>query len=174
MFVCVMCVLHFDAAVRVCCRNIVCIMDNKIQCVDPPHAAAMSIEYTIDIQLTELGFPDLGETPETAGGEAHDRPATAKKKLPASHASSTLSNACKRKTQTANQKAVKANDVDQKAAATEPQSSVSSLKTLTGDNENDNDDSEDSDVSMVGDEEEDEYEEEAIDEGEFDGMAYLT
>lgn len=132
----------------------------------------MSIEYTIDIQLTELGFPDLAETPETTGGQAHSRPAPTEKKLPASRASSTLSNARKRKAQTANQEAVEAND--QMTAATEPQSSASSLKTVTGDNENDNDDSEDSDVSVVGDEEEDDYEAEAIDEGEFDGMAYLT
>lgn len=134
----------------------------------------MSIEYTIDIQLTELGFPDLVETPETGGGQAHSSPAAVKKKLPASRASSTLSNARKRKMQTANQNPVEANDVDQKTATTEPQSSVSSLKTVTRDNEDDNDDSEDSDVSMVGDEEEDDYEEEAIDEEEFDGMAFLT
>lgn len=146
----------------------------KSNVLTPPHAAEMSIEYTIDIQLTELGFPDLVETPETAGGQAHSRPATAKKKLPASRAPGTLSNARKRKTQTANQEAVEANDVDQKTAATEPHSSASTLKTVTGDNEDDNDDSEDSDVSMVGDEEEDDYEEEAIDEGEFDGTAYLT
>lgn len=131
----------------------------------------MSIEYTIDIQLTELGFPDLAETPQTTGGQAHSRRATPQKKLPASRASSALSPARKRKTQTANQKAVEANDIDQKTAATEPHSSVSSLKTVKGD---DKDDSEDSDVSLVGDEEEDDYEAEELDEGEFDGMAYLS
>lgn len=146
----------------------------KIYRDDPPHAAVMSIEYTIDIQLTELGFPDLVETPETTGGQAHSSPACAQKKLPASRASSALSPARKRKTQTANQKAVEANDVDRKTAATEPESSVLSLKKIEGDDEDDKDDSEDSDVSLVGDEEEDDYEAGEIGEGEFDGMAYLT
>lgn len=135
----------------------------------------MSIEYTIDIQLTELGFPDLVETPETAGGQAEGRPTTAKKKLPASRTSSTLSNARKRNTSTADQRAVEAKDVEQQTANTEPQGSVSSVKTVTGgDDEEEEDDSEDSDVSMVGDEEEDDYEEEVVGEEEFDGMAYLA
>lgn len=134
----------------------------------------MSIEYTIDIQLTELGFPDLVETPETAGGPAEGRPTTAKKKLPASRTSSTLSNARKRNTSTASQRAVEAKDVEQQTANTEPQSSVSSVKTVTGGDDAEDDDSEDSDVSVVGDEEEDDYEEEVVGEEEFDGMAYLT
>lgn len=135
----------------------------------------MSIEYTIDIQLTELGFPDLVETPGTAGGPAEGRPTTRNKKLPAGRTSGTLSHARRRNTSTANQSAVEAKDVEQQTANAEPQSSVSSVKTVTGrDDEEEEEGSEDSDVSMVGDEEEDDYEEEVVDEEEFDGMALLT
>lgn len=127
----------------------------------------MSIEYTIDIQLTELGFPDLGETPETTGGQTDSSSGTELKKSPGSCTSAALSPARKRKTPTANQK-----DVDQKTAEAEPESSASSLKAVDVDDEDDKEDSEDSDVSLVGDEEEDDYEAEEIGEGEFDGMAH--
>lgn len=133
----------------------------------------MSIEYTIDIQLTELGFPDLAETRETTSGEAEGLPPTAEKTLPDSCPSSVLSSSRKRNTATANQRAVKAKDIDKQTANAEPQSSVTSTKTVSGGKEDE--DSEDSDVSMVGDEEEDEYEEEAVDEEELDGMVfYIT
>lgn len=38
-----------------------------------PHTAVMSIEYTIDIQLTELGFPDILQPQETPVREAARR-----------------------------------------------------------------------------------------------------
>lgn len=38
-----------------------------------PHTAIMSIEYTIDIQLTELGFPDILQSQETPVREAARR-----------------------------------------------------------------------------------------------------
>lgn len=38
-----------------------------------PHTAVMSIEYTIDIQLTELGFPDILQPQETSVRETSRR-----------------------------------------------------------------------------------------------------
>lgn len=59
-------------------------------------AAAMSIEYTIDIQLTELGFPDILQSQQTSIRETSRR-ATADGSLSSSHSPSSLSNANKKK-----------------------------------------------------------------------------
>lgn len=147
----------------------------------------MSIEYTIDIQLTELGFPDLVQPRESSGREAGRPSSSSDKKLSVSRPPGTVSNTQKRSPLSRAQRAVDAKDVTEQTANPESRSPAQSrrhrVKTVT---EGDGgaaarrcgteaqpaleDDSDDSDVSMACDEEEDDYEEEE----ELDGTTHLT
>lgn len=147
----------------------------------------MSIEYTIDIQLTELGFPDLVQTRESSGREGGRRSSSSDKKLSVSRPPGTVSTTQKRSSLSRAQKAVDAKGVAEQTANPEIRSPAQSrrhrVKTVTegddgaaarlGGTEEQpalEDDSDDSDVSVACDDEEDDYEEEE----ELDGTTHLT
>lgn len=57
-----------------------------------PQPAVMSIEYTIDIQLTELGFPDIVQPRDTSGRETTGcRSTPSDDKFSASHSPASIS-----------------------------------------------------------------------------------
>lgn len=74
--------------------NAECLLIKSTFLVSHPEPAAMSIEYTIDIQLQELGFPGFGQTQEPSVREptgCHSTPS--ENKVPATHCSTSLSTA---------------------------------------------------------------------------------
>lgn len=147
----------------------------------------MSVEYTIDIQLTELLFPDLVQPRESSGREGGRRSSSSDKKLSVSRSPGTLSNTQKRSSLSRAQKAVDAKGVAEQTANPEIQSPAQSRRhrVITATEGDDGaaarrggteeqpaleDDSDDSDVSVACDDEEDDYEEEE----ELDGTTHLT
>lgn len=155
------------------------------------HAAAMSIEYTIDIQLTELGFPDLVQPRESSGREAGRRSSSSDKKLSVSRPPGAVSNTQKRSPLSRAPKAVDAKGIAEQAENPESRSPAQSrrhrVKTVT---EGDDgaaarrdgteeqpaleDDSDDSDVSVACDEEEVDEDDAYDEEEELDGTAHLA
>lgn len=151
----------------------------------------MSVEYTIDIQLTELLFPDLVQPRESSDREGGRRSSSSDKKLSVSRPPGTVSDTQKRSSLSQAQKAVDAKGVAEQTANPEIQSPAQSMrhlvKTVT---EGDNgaaarrggteeqpaleDDSDDSDVSVACDEEEVDEEDDYEEEEELDGTTYLT
>lgn len=78
-----------------------------------PQIAAMSIEYTIDIQLTELGFPDILEPQETSVTETPCLSTSSDDSLSPSHSHTSLPNTGKERLLVRSQKSA----ADKEAAA---------------------------------------------------------
>lgn len=153
----------------------------------------MSIEYTIDIQLTELGFPDLVQPRESSGREGGRRSSSSDKKLSVGLPPGTVSNTQKRSPLSRAQKAVDAKGAAEQTANPEIRSPAKSrrhrVKTVTEGDDGaaarqggteeqpaleDCDDSDDSDISEACDEEEIDEEDDYEEEEEVDGTTHLT
>lgn len=141
----------------------------------------MSIEYTIDIQLTELGFPDVLQSAETSDREGLstscvESPRSSPSSLPNSHKQRLLlrgkrTAAAKKQPQSVDQHTTQSaaenppcKTADKRARRGCPPPEPTVSDSLTGqDQQGEGSDSDDSDVSMVYEEEEADEEEEELD-----------